>query len=304
MAALPDAPTLELGTPAAREFFLAHETHMLTVGDNFFATLGIPLRRGRTLSSSDVADAQPVAIVNEALARQLFGSEDAIGRALKTDLSPKATIYEVVGVCADTKYTSLRRESPPTAYFTYRQRIVNTPTFAVKTTGDPLSVASAARETFRQLDPNLPLFAMRTQEAQIASSMRSERLMARLAGMLGAVTLLLAAIGVFGLLAGEVSRRTPEIGLRIALGAARPHVRWMVMRQSLAIVGVGLLLGIPAAIATSRVLTSLLFGLTPTNPGSLAAAAVLMTAIGLAAAFLPARRAARVDPIVALRAGS
>ena len=304
LAARPDAPTLELGTQAAREFFLAHEAHMLTVGEDFFSTLGIPLRRGRTLSPSDVADAQPVAIVNEALARQLFGSEDAIGRSFKTDLSPKATIYEVVGVCADTKYTSLRRPSPPTAYFTYRQRIVNTPTFAVKTTGDPLGVASAARETFRQLDPNLPLFAMRTQEAQIASSMRRERLMARLAGMLGAVTLLLAAIGVFGLLAGEVTRRTPEIGLRIALGAARTHVRWMVMRQSLGIVGVGLVLGIPAAIATSRVLTSLLFGLTPTDPGSLAAAALLMAAIGLGAAYLPARRASRVDPTVALRAGS
>ena len=174
----------------------------------------------------------------------------------------------------------------------------------MKTTGDPLGVASAARETFRQLDPNLPLFAMRTQEAQIASSMRRERLMARLAGMLGAVTLLLAAIGVFGLLAGEVTRRTPEIGLRIALGAARTHVRWMVMRQSLGIVGVGLLLGIPAAIASSRVLASLLFGLTPTDPGSLAGAALLMTAIALGAAYLPARRAARVDPIVALRAGS
>jgi predicted permease len=301
LAALPDAPVLEMGSPAAREFFQTHETHMLTVGDNFFTTLGIPIRRGRGLTASDTDESQPVAVVNEALARQLFGSEDAIGRSFKTDFRATSTLYEVVGICADAKYTSLRRPAPPTAYFTFRQRRVNTPTFAVKTASNPLSVAATTRETFRRLDPNLPLFAMRTQEDQIASSMRRERLMARLAAMLGIVTLLLAAIGVFGVLAGEVTRRTPEIGLRMALGAGRTQVRWMVMRQSLLIVGVGLLVGLPAAIGGARVLSSLLFGLTPSDPTSLGSAAALMAAIGLGAAYLPARRASRVDPIVALR---
>jgi ABC-type antimicrobial peptide transport system permease subunit len=178
---------------------------------------------------------------------------------------------------------------------------VQTATFALKTAGEPLTVAAAVREILRQLDPQVPLFALRTQEMQIQESVRRERLMARLATMLGLVTLVLSAIGLFGLLAGEVSRRTPEIGLRMALGAERAHVRWMVIRQSLLVVAAGLLLGIPAAIGGTRVLTALVFGIAPSDPVSLALAAALIALIGAAAAYLPARRASRVDPVVAMR---
>jgi ABC-type lipoprotein release transport system permease subunit len=210
-------------------------------------------------------------------------------------------LYEVIGVCADAKYTSLRRDAPPTVYFSYRQRSVRTATFALRTAGEPLTVATAVRETLRQLDPQVPLFSLRTQEMQIQESVRRESLMARLATMLGLVTLVLSAIGLFGLLAGEVSRRTPEIGLRMALGAERAHVRWMVIRQSLLVVAAGLLLGIPTAIGGTRVLTALVFGVAPSDPVSLALAAALVALVGAAAAYLPARRASRVDPVVAMR---
>jgi len=302
VAALPGEPPVEPGTPAARMFFESHRTFRLTVGEGFFPTLGIPMLRGRALTASDTPDAQPVAVINQALALQLFGTTEAVGRRFKTDLRPNSPLYEVVGVCADARYTSLRRDAPPTAYFSYRQRPVPTPTFALKTAGEPLAVASAAREALRQLDPDLPIFALRTQERQIEESLRRESLMAHLATMLGTVTLVLSAIGLFGLLAGEVTRRTPEIGMRMALGAEQAHVRWMVIRQSLFIIAAGLLMGIPAAMGGTRVLATLLFGLAPADPASLAIAASLIVLVGAAAAYLPARRASRVDPVVALRA--
>jgi predicted permease len=300
IAALPNEPPLEPGTPAARAFYNTHTTFVLTVDEGFHSTMRIPMLRGRALAASDAADAQPVALVNSALARQLFGEIDVVGRRFKTELRPQAPIYEIVGVCADAKYTSLRRDAPPTAYFSYRQRPIGDATFVLKTAGDPMGVAAAARETMRQLDPNLPLSAMRTQEAQIQQSLRRERLMARLATLLGAITVILSGIGLYGLLAYTVTRRTPEIGVRMALGAEPSTVRWMVMRHSLTLIGAGLALGIPTAAGGTRVLRTLLFGLTPTDPLSFVAAAAVLLVVGALAAYLPARRASRVDPVVAL----
>jgi predicted permease len=302
IAALPNAPPLESGTRAAQAFFETHRTFVLTVDEGFLSTMRIPVLQGRALASSDTADAQPVAVVNRALARQLFGEIDVVGRTFKTELRPNAPLYEIVGICSDAKYTSLRREAPPTVYFSYRQRSIRSATFVLKTMGDPMGVAAAAREAMRQLDPNLPLFALRTQEAQIQQSLRRERLLARLATLLGAITLILSGIGLYGLLAYTVTRRTPEIGVRMALGAEPATVRWMVMRYALRLVGAGLLLGIPAAAGSTQVLRSLLFGLTPTDPFSFVVSTALLIVVGALAAYLPARRASRVDPVVALKA--
>jgi predicted permease len=301
LAALPSDPPLEPGSNEARLFFESHGTFVMSVSDGFFATYGIPVIQGRGLAPSDTADAQPVVVINQALARRLFGTTDVLGKRLKTDLRANATQFEVVGVVADVKYTSLRREAPPTMYFDYRQRRVGAPTVAVKTTADPLAIASAVSEAVRQIDPDLPLFALRTQSMQIEQSLRSEQFLARMATLLGAVALLLCGIGLFGLLAYDVTRRTPEIGLRLALGAERRTVRWMVLRQSLLLTSVGLVIGIPAAIAGARVLRSLLFGLTPNDPSSFVVAAVIMLVAASAAAYFPARRASRVDPVIALR---
>jgi predicted permease len=301
IAAQPDAPPLEPGTLEARAFFETHRTFVLTIDEGFLGTMRIPMLRGRSLAASDTADAELAAVVNRALAVQLFGEVDAVGRIFKTDLRPNAPLYKIVGVCADTKYTSLRREAPPTAYFSYRQRQIGAATFVLRTSGDPGGVTSAAREAMRELDPNLPLSTIRTQEAQIAQSLSRERLMARLASALGGITLILSSIGLYGLLAYTVARRTPELGVRMALGATPGTVRWMVMRHALMLVAIGLGLGLLAAAWGTRVLSTLLFGLAPIDPPSFVATGALLAVVGTAAAYLPARRASRVDPIIALR---
>jgi ABC-type antimicrobial peptide transport system permease subunit len=210
----------------------------------------------------------------------------------------------VIGVTADARYSSVRDDVPPTAYFYYQQRpdMKNPATFEVRTAIPPGELASAVREVVRGIDPNVPVFGMMTQADQIATSLRQERLFARLATMLGGVAVLLSAIGLYGLLAYAVVRRTPEIGIRMALGAARGVVQWMVLRESLVLAGIGLAVGIPAALAGTRLLDAMLYGLAPRDPLTLGSAAATMLVLGVLAGYLPARRAARVDPLVALRA--
>jgi len=237
-----------------------------------------------------------VAIVNEALARQLFGSSDALGRQMVLGLAGNSPAIEIVGVSANARYTSLRRPAPPTFYVSYRQRSTWGSTFVVRTALEPTAIVEQVRATLRELDPQLPLSNLRTQREQIQLSLQRERLFAQLA------TLLLAMIGLYGLLAYSVARRTPELGLRMALGAGRGTVRWMVLRQSLLLVAAGLAVGVPAAVASSRFVSSLLFEISPTSPAPLAGAAAVMLLVALVAAFVPAHRASRVDPVVALRA--
>lgn len=164
-----------------------------------------------------------------------------------------------------------------------------------------MNMAAAVRDAMRRIDDTLPLFALRTQDEQIARSLARETLFAKLALLLGGITLALAGIGLYGVLAYSVTRRTAEIGVRMALGALSGQVRWMVIRQSLVLVGIGIVLGIPAARMTSSYLESLLFGLSPYDPRALGIAAIVLLIVGFAAASIPARRAARIDPLTALR---
>jgi predicted permease len=289
-------------SPDAQRFIEQHRSWRLTVDDRFFATFGIRMLSGRTFGRGDTEASQPVAIVNALMARQLFGTTDALGRRFILGLGEDDREIEVIGVCADAKYFSLRRETPPTVYLSYRQHRLGAATFAVRAEGNPLAMVDAVREAVRQIDATLPLARITTQEEQIIRSLRRERLFAKLATLLGLVTLLLASIGLYGLLAYAVTRRTPEIGVRMALGADRSTVRWLILRQSLLLVVTGLALGIPGAAVGNRFVESMLFGLTPTNPLAIALAAFVLLAISLAASFVPAERAARVDPVVALRA--
>ncbi len=169
-------------------------------------------------------------------------------------------VYEIVGVAADAHYTSLKSDPPPTAYYAYQQSPLNRVTFNVRTAGDPTALISTVRETLRQLDDTVPIFDVRTLNEQILRSLTQERLFAGLAILLGGITLALSGIGLYGLLAYGVTRRTPEIGIRIALGAERGQVRWMVLKQSLVLVACGLALGVPAAWASTSIVESLLFG--------------------------------------------
>ena len=293
---------MEPTSPEAREFAEKNRTWRLVVDDRFFETFRIPILRGNGFPAEVGAAGPRVAVVNEALAKQLFGSTEVIGRRFIMGLRPGGRPTEIIGVAANARYTSLRRDPPPTAYFPYQQSAIGRLTFSVRSAIDPLAIASSVRETMRRIDNTLPMFNLRTQEDQIARSLAQERLFANLSLLLGAVTLALSGIGLDGLLAYTVTRRTPEIGVRIALGAERRQVRWLVMRQSLVLVGVGLALGIPGAIATASWVESLLFGLSPTDPRAVSAAALVLVTVALAAAYLPARKASRIDPLTALRA--
>jgi len=296
-----------LPEPASAEmnaFARTHRGWQLTVDDRFFATMGIPLRRGRGFVPAD-ATGPPVVVVNRKLARQLFQTEDVVGRRVTTGtLRQRHGGAEIVGVVEDAHYTSIRDDEPPTLYLYYRHppAMKNAATFEVRTAGSPAAFASSVRSIVGAVDPALPVDGVMTQADQIATSLRQERLFARLATLLGSVALLLSAIGLYGLLAYTVARRTPEIGVRMALGAARGSVLWMVLRESLLLAATGLAAGVPVALAGTRVLESLLFGLHPRDPWSLAAAAAAMLVLALLAGFIPARRASRVEPLVALRA--
>ncbi len=273
----------------------------LNIEDQFFTTMGMKMMTGRTFGPGDSPTSQRVAIVNPTFLKTVFDDERAIGRRFKLSKRPEAPEYEIVGIVADAKFTGIRRPVPPTVYLSTRQTDPGPVTFEIKTAGDPLALVDSVRATVRAIEPDVPLADVRTQEAQIAYSLRRERLFARLATILGGVTLALCAIGLYGLLIASVSRRIPEIGVRMALGAERRDVRWMVLRQSLLLVGAGLVLGIPAALMSTRLLENLLFGLGQRDAWVLGTASAILVAVSALAAYLPARRASRVDPVIALR---
>ena len=300
----PDEPAAPVGA-GFRAYQNAHEAWILVIDTRFFDTFQMHVLRGRAFTRAD-APAAPVAIVNSRLARQLYGTDDVIGRqfyrgAIRTQ---KPVPLTIVGVVDDAKYGSIRDEKPPTMYVYYRQQpaLKGTPAFAVRTAGPPTALASTVRELVRAIDPTMPVYGVQTQQEQNVASLRQERLFARLATLLGAIALLLCGIGLYGLLAYGVARRTPEIGLRMALGAQRGRMSWMILRESLVLATIGLAIGVPLALAGTKVLASLLFGLDARDPATLIGASLFTIALAAVAGYLPARRAARVDPLNALRA--
>lgn len=294
------APLPPRDGPGATAFEGAHQTHLLAVGDAFFAAYGMPVLRGRSFNALDRKDGTPAAVINRRLARQTFGTEDALGRRL-FDPENEARPYEVVGVVADAHYRSLRDDAPATLYVSARQQPPARAVLAVKTAGEPLDVVASLRTALRRDQPTLAVSAFGSQAQQARDSLQQERMFARLASLLGAATLVLCATGLFGLLGYNVARRTRELGVRMALGARRGKLAAMVVRQSLVLVAVGVVIGAPAALAGRRVVESMLFGVASGDHRILGLAIATMLGVGLLAALLPARRAASVDPLVALR---
>jgi predicted permease len=273
------------------------ESQMLAVGSNFFDTMKIPLLAGRPLSVQDMSSTQPVAVVNRTFVEKFLDKRAPLGLHFGGD-DPKDPQYEIVGVVGDTKYAGLRDDIAPTAFIPLKQGEAR---FALRTAVNPQALLPAIRKTVSNLDNNLPIFEVKTQTERIERLLFNERMLARLASLFGLLALLLACIGLYGLLAYEVARRTREIGIRSALGAQRRDVLGLIGREGLTLVFAGALLGLGAAMLITRWLASLLYGVTPSDPLTFAAVALLLMLVGAAACYIPARRATRVDPMVALR---
>ncbi|HEU4713066.1 MAG TPA: ABC transporter permease [Pyrinomonadaceae bacterium] len=276
-----------------------------TVRENFLQAMEIPLRGGRDLTAQDDARAPQVAIVNKLFATTYFGDQNPIGKRFNFDADKPGEI-EIVGIAEDAKYTSQREDVEPTVYRPWRQslRAVGRTTFEVRTNGDPLSIAGGIRQAVREVDSNLPVSNIRTQLQQADETLSMERLFAKLLALFGAIAQLLAAIGLYGVMAYSVSQRTHEIGIRMALGADRGRVLRLVLRQGMALTIVGVAIGVTAAFVLTKYLeslTSMLFGVEARDPGTFALIAGGLTLVALVACLVPARRATKVDPLVALR---
>ena len=274
------------------------DINRLVVLPNFFDTMGIPLLAGRGFTEHDDDKAPKVVILNSAAVRKYFPDENPLGRRMGGSPEENATT-EIVGVVRDVKYNSVRDEVPPTMYVPYRQASGGV-MLEVRTAGDPVSAMGGIREAVRRIDPNLPITDMSTQMEQIERRFLQEKLFAQANAFFGGLAVLLAAVGLFGLMSYSVARRTNEIGIRMALGARSQDVLRLVMRESMTLVVVGIVIGIAVALGASRLIKTLLFGLVPTDVLSLSGAILVMIAVSAFAGYLPARRASRVDPMVAL----
>jgi len=279
------------------------DVHLNSVAPDYFETYGTPFLAGRDFSARDQAGS-PVAIINEAAARDCFGNQSPIGRHITLShitFTKGEKSYEVVGVVGDAKYNDLQQPAPPTIYADLLQQDFMGSQLAIRTRIDPDGVARAVRQTEAAALANVPITRMMTMNEQIDSSIVPQRLIATLSAGFGALGALLAVIGLYGLLAYTVARRTHEIGVRMALGAGGSDLIRMVLRDALWIVSAGLTIGAPLAIWAKRAAASLVPDLPPASALPIVVAAATMIAVGLIAAYLPARRAMRVDPVIALR---
>lgn len=273
---------------------------MNAVGPHFTETMKIPLVAGRELTLDDDASAPGVVLVNEAAARRYFPRSSPIGRSFRIG----SRQVEIVGVVGDTVYDSLRHAPRPVFYDAYLQRPGGTymTTLAVRSAVAPVRLTAAISKAVAAAEPGLAVANLRTQDDQIDQSTGKERVFGRLLTLFGAVALLLAAIGLHGLAAYSVARRTSEIGIRLALGASRRHVFWLILGRILLLALAGLAVGLPLALACGRLVASMLFGVTPADGGTILAASVLLAGVAVAAGLLPARRASRMEALAALRA--
>ena len=276
------------------------EIHNNVVGPGFFAAMGLPITAGRQFSLNDTATSPKVAIINETMARDYFSGSSPIGQ--RFGLSPERSgEFEVAGVVKDAKYESLREKPTPMAFYPYSQHSGFYDDFAVRYTGDVGGIAREIRRAVAEVDSNLPVREIRTLAEQVDSTLVGDKLTARLSSFFGLLALLLASVGIYGVLSYTVSRRTSEVGLRMALGARRASVVWLLVREVLALVVIGLAIGVPAAVSLERLASGLFYGLSDLDPMSTAPAVGILALVAGVAAYLPARRASRVDPSTALR---
>ncbi len=271
----------------------------LTVSDGWFSTLGIGLLSGRDFNRTDTKDSQRVAIVNEAFAEKFFQGQNPVGKVFYWE--EDEIEYQIVGLCRDHVSHDLRHGAWQTMYFCHRQRMRREMTFTVRSAIRPLSLVPAVRKAVGDLDRDLPLEDVTTQVQLFKRSISGERLFALLCGSLALLALALSCIGLYGLMAYNVARRTGEMGIRMALGARPRDVAWTILREALTLAAIGIAIGLPLASALVHVIRGIIYGIRPYDPLTMVGAAVLMVAVAALAAWHPARRAAKIDPMEALR---
>lgn len=273
--------------------------HLLAVSNTFFSTMRIPLLRGRAFTAMDTPTSSKVMAVNDIFAQSFFPNANPLGHYVKMRGSSEE--YQIIGVCGDTKYQSVRGEIKPTIYYAYGQNPAGSVSFEVRTVLPELSLAPAIRKVVSSLDESIPIQELTTQTDLFNRSIIMERLYTTLCGSLALLAVVLACIGLYGLLAYHVAQRTGEIGIRLALGARPQDVARPILRQAVLLAAIGVAVATPITLALSRVMRSVVYGIKPHDPLTMMAAAVLMIVVAAMAAWIPARRAARIDPLAALR---
>jgi putative ABC transport system permease protein len=268
------------------------------VSPDYFRALEIPFKEGRSFTATDGPDAPGVAIIDAELAGRLWPGVSPIGRRIREGDGPWSTIIGVVG---HIRHTGLADESDPQVYWNYTQRVQDRMALVVKTRGEPGALTQSIAAAIRELDPEQPIYDVRTLAAVIDRSLGQRWFQMMLLGVFATISLLLASIGTYGVIAFGVGQRLREFGVRIALGARRPDVIGMVLKRGGMLFALGAAAGLILALVTVRVLSTLVYGVTPRDTASFVAATLVLFAVSMAACYVPARRAARVDPSVALR---
>ena len=279
-------------------------TRILSVGAVFFRTMQIPILAGRDFEERDRPGSPAVAVINEVFAKANFGDRNPLGRRLiLSNDGATARDMEIVGVSKNARYGGLTNVIPPVAYIPYNQGFPrpDAMVFALRTSGDPLRYANAVREAVRRSDPRVPVSEIRSQTEDIDRTINQEITFAELCSGFAILALVIACVGLYGTVSYNVARRTGEIGIRMALGAERGRVVWMILREVCVLAAVGLAVSVPTALATSKLVESFLFGMKPNDPLSLALAVAILVGAALLAGYLPARKASRIDPMIALR---
>ena len=277
----------------------------MLAGPKYAETLGIPLLRGRDLNIRDNVSAPRVALVNETFANKYFKDQNPVGRNFTfDDETDNGKMLEIIGVVGDVKTADAREKQDPAVYRPILQiadEAAYTVNIQVRTAGDPNSFTQTIRQTINDIDDKIPIYGVTTLADQVHENLQQDRLIAQLVSFFGALALMLAGIGLYGVMAHGVARRTNEIGIRMALGARGGNIAWMILRETLTLVVLGLVIGVPTALFAARFISAQLFGLQPADPAALIGAAVVLTFVALLAGFVPARRASRVNPLNALR---
>lgn len=282
----------------------AREVYCDPIGPRFFQTMGISFLLGREFSSSDTETSPKVAIISESMARRFFLGENPLGRRFGFDAAKSSGDIEVIGVVKDIKHHVGAEEPAEAAWIPYTQAppdMYGQMTFLVRTATPPAGIIPALRDQAKSIDKALPISGIRSESEELDDYLGGWRAMGTLLGFFSVLALTLAALGLYGAMSFLVGRRTRELGIRLALGAQKRHILWMVLREAFFVVATGIAIGVPMAVGASRLISSMLFGTKATDLATISSAVLLMSAVALLAAYLPARRATRVDPSVTLR---